>query len=376
MKAAISNPFITTGYRGREFFCDREEETRALTGNLVNGHSSTLVAIRRMGKTGLIHHTLAGLPGGYKGIYLDILPTENRKDLLDALTTAVFRAIPERPGPGRKVLDFIKSLRPVVTYEPLTGIPQITVDVRAGEVERHIDGVFSYLENYPRKVIIAIDEFQQILHYPEKNTDAWLRSIIQSLTNIRFIFSGSQQHLMTELFTDPSRPFYRSTGFLKIGKIDAGAYASFIGRHFKRAGVSAGREVIREMLAWADHHTYYVQLLCNRVYAAAGNEVTGDSWREQAARMLQEQEIIFFKYRDLLSKQQWYLLKAIAQTGKVYTPTSKDFISRHNLGSPATVLRSLQALQQKEMVYSDYDTEGRSFYSVYDVLFRRWMEGK
>ena len=376
MSSETFNPFITTGYRGKAWFCDREDETSALKGNLENGRSTTLAAIRRMGKTGLIRHTLAGLPRGYTGIYLDILPTEKRSDLLNALTTAVFRAIPERSGPGRKILGFIKSLRPVITYEPLTGIPQVTVDVRKGEVERHIDSVFAYLEDYPKQVVIAIDEFQQILTYPEKNTDAWLRSVIQSLTNIRFIFSGSQQHLMAELFTDPSRPFYRSTSFLKIGKIDAGAYAAFIDRHFTRGGIRADREVIRDMLAWADHHTYYVQLLCNRVYAGVGQEVTGPAWKELASRLLQEQEIIFFKYRDLLSKQQWLLLKAIALEGMVYAPTSKDFVAAHRLGSPATVLRSLQALQKKEMIYSDYDREGRNYYSVYDVLFRRWMEGR
>lgn len=370
------NPFIMTGYRGKVYFCDREEENRILLENIRNGRSTTLVAIRRMGKTGLIRHVLAGLPEGHSGIYLDILPTENRRDLLNELASAVFRAIPERSRPGKKVLDFIKSLRPVVTYDPLTGIPQVTVDVRPGEAERHIDSVLRYLQEHPRRVVIAIDEFQQILNYPEKHTDAWLRSVIQSLGNISFIFSGSQQHLMTGLFTDPSRPFYRSTDFLRIGKINTDAYAAFIRRHFKKADIRIEREVVLDMLDWADHHTYYVQLLCNRVFASAGAEVTGPPWMEQAARLLQEQEVIFFKYRDLLSKQQWQLLKALAREGRVHAPTAKDFIAAHELGSPATVLRSLEALHQKEMVYLDYDQDGNSFYSVYDVLFRRWMEGR
>jgi len=68
------------------------------------------------------------------------------------------------------------------------------------------------------------------------------------------------------------------------------------------------------------------------------------------------------------------LLKAIAREGTIYSPTSKDFISKYNLGSPATVLRSLKALQKKEMIYLDYNSEGTLFYSIYDILFRRWME--
>jgi uncharacterized protein len=153
-------------------------------------------------------------------------------------------------------------------------------------------------------------------------------------------------------------------------------YAAFIRKHFDKAGVRIGPDAIHSMLDWADHHTYYVQLLCNRVYASASEIMDHESWKEQAARLLQEQEIVFFKYRDLLTKHQWNLLKAIAQEGIVYYPTSKKFIAGFELGSPATVLRSLQALTEKEMIYSDFNTEGLSYYSVYDVLFRRWMQAK
>jgi hypothetical protein len=373
---SISNPFITTGYQGSEYFCNREEETGTLKRNLVNGQSTTLVALRRIGKTGLIRHVLAQLPDDHVGIYLDILPTENLKEFLNALTTAVFATIPEKSQPGKMILDFIKSLRPVIAFDPLTGFPQLTVNVRPGEAERHIQSVLTYLEGYPQKVVLAIDEFQQILNYPEKNTDAFLRSIIQSLNNVRFIFSGSQQHLMTQLFTDPSRPFYQSAGFMKIDKIKPDVYASFIQHHFEKADIRMGPDSIHAMLDWADHHTYFVQLLCNRVYAAASEITDSGSWKQQAAQLLQENEIVFFKYRDLLTKHQWNLLKAIAQEGSVYYPTSKDFIALYELGSPATVLRSLQSLIEKEMICSDYNTEGQGYYSVYDVLFRRWMQSR
>ena len=85
---------------------------------------------------------------------------------------------------------------------------------------------------------------------------------------------------------------------------------------------------------------------------------------------------MFYKYRDLLTLPQWLLLKAIANEGQIFKPTSKDFITLHNLGSPATVLRSLKALQNKEMIYSDHNNNGEKYYSVYDVLFHRWIDKK
>jgi AAA+ ATPase superfamily predicted ATPase len=370
----LLNPFIITGYQGNEYFCDREKETKSLLENLVNGRSTTLTSIRRMGKTGLIRHCLANLPEDFTGIYVDILPTEDMHDLLNVLVSAIMNTIPEKSSQGKKVIEFIKSLRPVITYDPLTGQPQVAIDIRPGETTRHIGSILQYLENYPKKIVIAIDEFQQILKYPEQNADAWLRSIIQTLGNVSFIFSGSQQHLMAELFNDPKRPFYQSTSFLRIDKIQEDPYSAFITRLFIDGGKKIDRFVISEILEWTKLHTYYVQLLCNRLYTRNTSEITTETWKDEAARLLQENEPVFFRYRDLLTRQQWMLLKAIAHEEMVFNATSKDFIAKYELGSPSTVLRSLLSLQLKELIYSDYNQDGIVHYSVYDLLFTRWVQ--
>ena len=100
--------------------------------------------------------------------------------------------------------------------------------------------------------------------------------------------------------------------------------------------------------------------------------MTSESWKEEAAKILKEQEFVFFGYREMLTRPQWELLKAIALTGKVYHPTSSDFIARYHLGSSATVLRSLNSLLRKEMIYRENDSDGNSYYGIYDVLFSRW----
>ncbi|MFO7844407.1 MAG: ATP-binding protein, partial [Bacteroidales bacterium] len=83
-----------------------------------------------------------------------------------------------------------------------------------------------------------------------------------------------------------------------------------------------------------------VQLLCNRVFLSVGKKVTTESWKEEAARILKEQEFVFFGYREMLTRPQWDLLKAIASEGRVYQPTASAFTGEYSLGNPATVLRS------------------------------------
>ena len=368
-----STPFPTTGYYGKEYFCDREEELGSLVRNVKGGSSTTLVALRRMGKTALIRHLQNELEKDFLGVYVDILPTESMPEFLNTLATGIAALESGQSGSGKKLWKFLKSLRPVVSYDSLSGMPTLSFNQSPDEALRSIEEIFYFLENQPKPVILAIDEFQQILSYPEHHTDAWLRSRIRELQNVRFVFSGSQQHLINELFADPTRPFYRSTQFLKLDKIEKERYHRFIAEKFSGHSKQIDEKTIASILDWTMGYTYYVQLLCNRIFLASGSKVPKDLWKQEAMRLLKEQEFVFYSYRDGLTKAQWNLLRALAREGKVWEPTAHAFMSKHRLGTSATVLRSLKTLQKKELVYRDMDAGGKPFYAVYDVLFNRWI---
>jgi len=329
-----------------------------------------------MGKTGLIHHILGKLPAGIIGIYMDIQPAENRLDFLNLLVSALARALPEESKFGKKAWELIRSLRPVVSFDPLTGHPQVTIDARSRQPDRDIEVTLAFLSKQSVQVILAIDEFQQILNFPERHTDAWLRSQLQQLPNITFLFSGSQQHVMGDLFNNPSRPFYRSTVFHRIGAIPDTAWLPFIVRNFNQGGKTISESLVADMLAWSQNYTYYVQLLCNRVFASGHQTITRDIWQAEGVKMIGETEPVFYSYRDLLPANQWMLLKALAAEHRVFAPTAQEFLSAHALAGSASVLQALQALLKKEMIYRDYDASGKPFYSVYDLLFERWIESR
>jgi AAA+ ATPase superfamily predicted ATPase len=368
-------PFPTTGYFGSQYFCDREEETRKILSNIRGGQSTILTAPRRIGKTALIFHVLDRLSSGTRGIYFDILPTENMSGFLNEFASAIIRNVPERKGTGRKIWDFMKSLRPSVSFDMLTGSPQVSFSLKENEINYQIETIFSFLEKQDDKFVIAIDEFQQILKYPEKNTDAWLRTLIQKLKNVIFIFAGSQQHLLNEMFTIPSRPFYQSASLLKIDKINSEKYKAFIKKQFTRNDRELEDSILNSIINWADCHTYYVQLICNRIFLTRVNIIKDAIWKEEAERLLKEQEPVFFNYRSMLTRPQWDILKATALEGVLYEPTGIDFVMKYSLGNPSTVLRSVEALNRMELIYYDFNPNGKKYYAINDLLFRRWMEG-
>jgi hypothetical protein len=77
-----------------------------------------------------------------------------------------------------------------------------------------------------------------------------------------------------------------------------------------------------------------------------------------------------------MTKHQWKLLSAIAIEGKVYQPTGKDFISKYELGTSASVLRALDYLTERELVYQYTDPNGKSYYEIYDIVLMRWLQKK
>jgi len=367
------NPFITSGYAGGEYFCNREKETKLVLENIDNNLSTSIIALRRIGKTGLVKHVISKLPNDIITVYLDVFPTENLNDFTEKLATAIIREMPASHKFGKAVIKFIQSLRPTLSFDPLSGLPQVELKNQQDKSKENIHSIFSFLQNLNRKVVIIIDEFQQITNYPEKNTDAFLRTIMQQLNNVVFIFTGSHQHLMKNLFVNPSKPFFRSTQLISIEKIDRSDYRKFIALKFANGKKQISAETINQILDWTEDYTYYVQLLCNKVYSSSNKIVDEQTWKNQALELLKEQQIIFLGYRDLLTRHQWNLLKAIAKEGNVSSPTSKEFINKHLLGSPATVLRSLKALQDKELIYMTIFLNGTKQYSVYDVFLKQWL---
>ena len=373
----VENPFLLSGYTGPELFCDRAEETKRLQKNIANGVNTTLFSIRRMGKTGLVNHLFYSLrKKKISCIYIDLYATQNLREFTNQFGSAVLKAFPERKSAGKKLIDFLKGLRPIITYDSLTGDPQVSFDfTQPKQYEHSMESIFSFLDKQRTGVVIAFDEFQQITFYPEKNTEALLRSFIQPLKNVRFIFSGSSRHLLSEIFSHAKRPFFASTQPLQIDVIDRKIYLEFIKEKFKIHKRKISNEALTFIVDWTRLHTFYTQVLCNRIFASGLKDISVDDVKIECDGLLREQEGIFFQYRNLLTNLQWNLLEAIASEDMVYKPLSRNFIEKYNIGTQANVQRAIEALMQKEMIYREV-ADGKRFYRVYDSFLARWLERK
>ena len=211
----INNPFVTYGYKGAEYFCDRLEETRKVMNGLNNERNITLIAPRRIGKTGLIHHVFAQIKERQPDVccfYIDIMATKSLEQFVQLLAQNVLCKLDSPTQTAmRKVSEFFSNFRPTVTFDAQTGMPTFSLDIAVHQEEQSLRRIFEYLQQSGKRCYIAIDEFQQITNYAEVNTEALLRSYIQFIPNVYFIFAGSQQHMMNEMFISAKRPFFQSS---------------------------------------------------------------------------------------------------------------------------------------------------------------------
>ena len=373
----MKNPFVIKSYESRDLFCDREAELELMLRNCLNHTDMTLISQRRMGKTGLLlrlFDELAEVHPEVHTIYLDIFSSRNIDDFIKLLAEATMRSFKPKTSIGDKLMTFIKSMKPQLTFDNITGEPQLQIAYQtAHEKEYTLRGLLEFLDSQGAHIVIAIDEFQQIREYPEQNMEALLRTYIQQTRNLTFIYCGSKKHLMADIFTNEKKPFYSSTTFVSLGKIEEKPYADFIRRLFQEHGRKISDEALQFILDWTRRHTYYTQQLCHTVFANCDENVGIVEAKAACDQLMKQGEAVYLQYRQMLTVKQWGFLIAVAKEGSVQQITSAQFLGRHKIGSASASQRLADALCEKGLLNDETTLEGTT-YSIGDVFLSHWME--
>jgi len=372
----MDNPFIFNGYESAELFFDREMELETLMKCVSSKTDVTLIAQRRMGKTGLILRLMDELKSSGSNvtpIYVDIFATRDIAELNKYIANAIVKIFPDDTSAGKKLLGMLKGLRPLFSLDPLSGSPQVQFTyLNQTEKEHTLEGLLQFLEQQNNPVLLAIDEFQQIREYPEKNVEAMLRTYIQRLHNVCFIFCGSKKHLMADIFSNPQRPFFSSTQFIGLDAIPEVKYAEHIQRLFSDGGKQIDSDAVKYVLDWTKRHTYYTQRLCHDLYELKTDTVDIEAVLGCCDNLLKLSEPYFLQYKQLLTDGQWNYLIALAKEEEVTQPYANVFLKKHNIGATAVARRQLQTLIDKDLVFVE-TTKERTYYRVADLFMLRWL---
>lgn len=372
MTDSFKNPFLVYGYESPEYFCDRVEETAGIISALQNGRNVSLIAPRRMGKTGLIHnvfHEIQQKDASAACFYVDIFATRSVEDFVNLLGRSIVGKLdsPMQKASGM-VASFFKSAKVVFSTDMLTGLPEASLSFEPQMAKSTLEEIFAYLRNSDRECYVALDEFQQILEYEDTGIEAMLRSMIQFCHNVHFIFSGSKRHMMVDIFTNAKRSFFQSTECMGLYPIPEDSYFSFVEGLMKKGNIEISREIFHDVYTRFEGHTWYIQYLMNVIYELSPEIVQPENINNALLRILRRNEDSYRETLDRLSKNQASLLSAIAKEGVVGQVNSGDFIRRNRLKGTSSVNRALEYLVGKELVYKQ--PKG---YMVYNRFLGLWL---
>lgn len=367
------NPFFTVGYGGPDYFCDREEETAKLINALVNGRNIALISPRRIGKTGLIQHAFHRLnaeDASRRCFYIDIFNTQNQHDFVLALAREILGSMDSFSDKLMTNLTaFFKSCRPVFSMDPYSGTPTVSLDIQPQSCDASLKEILEYMNSSGHECFVAIDEFQQILEYPEKGTEALIRSVVQFAPKVHFVFAGSKQHLMAKIFSSPRRPFYQSTARMGLTPLKENVYYEFAARLMRQSGKELPEEVFHHAYTFAHGFTYYIQDIMNRLYSKHTESISMDDLMQIYSDIREEGETVYKDYCDLLAKGQLRLLRAIAAEDTVVQPHESGFMHKHRLTAVSSVKLALNALVTGGIV-----EKSPSGYSIYDRYLSLWLK--
>ena len=370
----VNNPFVVGKYQSDKYFCDRVVETAFLRKQIENGRDVALISPRRIGKSGLIQHFFnqQDVKNQYYVFFVDIYATTSLAEFVYTFGKEIYTQLkPLSTQWKEKFFQVISSFRVGFKLDAMTGAPSFDLglgDIQAPQMT--LDEIFTYIEEADKPCIIAIDEFQQIGEYTEKNVESLLRTKIQRCNRAQFIFSGSKRHVMSNMFNSPSKPFYQSAISMSLDPIPIDTYKQFAISLFDERSKHVETEVIEHVWQQYEGYTWFVQMMMNELYALTPEGGTCKTSMIEDARnnviMSQEQS-----YKDLLSNlppKQKTVLQAIAKEGVAQNITSVKFIKKYNLNSASSVQSAVKLLLKNDLI-----TQSDNRYRVYDFFLSEWL---
>lgn len=374
VESMVGNPFVTTGYAGAEFFCDREKETEDIIRLLTNGNNVALISPRRLGKTDLLRHCFGqdAIKDHYYTFIVDIYSTKSVAEMVSKMGSVILETLKSR---GKKAwegfLSVLASVRSEISFD-MNGLPSWTMSVGDMETpDTTLGEIFSYLNNADRPCIVAIDEFQQITKYADENIESALRTHVQYCNNANFVFSGSRQHLMGAMFTSPARPFYQSVTIYALKRLPLDKYVSFCKRLFESRNRHLADGVVEQLYTRFDGITYYIQRVMNELFSLTppNGICSSDAIEGAVQNIIDVSSPIYEDLLYQLPEKQSRVLVAIGKEHRAESITSGKFVKKHGLLSPNSVKSAVPALIDKGLLTMD-----KGVYQVYDKFFNIWLE--
>jgi len=356
------NPFKFGTIVDGQYFTDREDEIAKITSFIKGENHLIVISPRRFGKSSLIRKVVND--SGRRYVYLDMQLIISTEDLASQLLKRIYRIFPVQ-----KLKRYIKSFRliPSVIMNPVTGETEISFKPGSADLTP-LEDVLNMIEKLGaenRKLVVVLDEFQDIFRI-NSGLDRMLRSVMQNQKNITYIFMGSSESMIRNIFERKDSPFYRFGSLMTLPKIAPEKFALFLEERFAKI-TDQEKHLSEAILNITDSHPYYTQQLAFTVWELLIRKGKNPDVVEIAANeIVQSHDNDYERLWNSLNRTDMTILTGM--TGSNLSPLSNEFSRIYGTGAVSTVFSTLLRLAQRGILIK----EG-SAYSMDDPFFKRWI---
>jgi len=369
----MSNPFVFGSATSGEQFTDRVQDAERLLANFKHGVSVILISPRRWGKTSLVQKVSAMAQGkDVKVVTLDIFSCRNADDFYQLFATEVIKQTANKWEEwADNAKKFLSALIPKISFgvDPNTDF-SVSLDFSNTRLnDELLDLPQKIAKDKGFRIVVCIDEFQQIAEFPDHvHFQKKLRSVWQLQTEVSYCLYGSKKHVLSELFSKQSMPFYKFGDVLFLQKRSTADWINFICERFRSTGKSISAELAKKICDTVENHSSYVQQLAWNVWIKTNTSATNDDVDAAVIDLLNQNSMLYYRYIEGLSGFQINFLRAIAD-GKSSEFTRSETLRNYHLGTSANVKRLKDALEKKELI----DITGK-IVSFNDPVFKIWFQ--
>lgn len=370
----MDKPFIFGVAAAGDNFTDRKNESLRLEANFTHGVNTIIISPRRWGKTSLVRKVSQSIhEKDIRMVYLDIFSCRSEYDFYKTFTTAVLKQTSSRLDEWiENAKSFLSHITPKISIgtDPTS---DFSLSFEWNPKDDSADEILQLPERIAVKknirVVICIDEFQQIAEFDDSKTfQKKLRTIWQLQKLTSYCLFGSKKHLMNELFEKKSLPFYKFGDVMYLPKIGKPDWIEYICKQFRQTGKEISAEQAGQICDLTENHSSYVQQLSWLVWLHTEQTVSAQSIDEAVEDLLAQNSILYQRETENLSSYQMNFLRAMVD-GVDSEFSRKEVIDTYRLGSSANVQRIKKALAQRELI----DIEGRKVV-LNDPVFKLWLE--
>lgn len=360
----MENPFHFTGIASAPSFCNRAKECSDLTHYIRNSQNVLLYSHRRFGKTSLLHKVLGELDG-ITPYYIDLYGTTTVEEFITSVVQALTRTL----SPIERTMAWLREKLTRLTFQfsldPVNGLPVVSPFFHGGDQGPVLTELFQLLHSLSEKerLVVAFDEFQEVTAYGDPAFEKKLRKEIQGHGRIAYIFSGSQRHLLSSMFSDTNRAFYKLAASYPLPKISTDHFLSWANELFEKGKKNIPDTVIREVVERCENHPMYVQEFLYHLWEEGLGNLGLDALE---ATILERRAIEFINLFKAMTPNQKKAVKLVAQCQGKKLFSSQN-LQRVGFTTPSQATRALNSLLTRDEVVHN------GSWSIADPLFKRWI---